>query len=249
MRRLPTFFAASLMALAAPAFGAVIEWDAGGDGVSTFAEVNWVVTDNTGQPTWTVGSDPPAGTVDKGVDVPAHMIVGGTATAGGGGATGHTDLSDGLSLTVKDTATFRLANGNGIRGVTGGAADLLLLQDSSETRAQFLQSLSVFMSGASTLILNGGGDPINNSTIDLADNWTGSIIMNDETVADWTDPASSNSDAHITKISVGGTPAVIGTHVDIVSDGGSGSILTVIPEPASLTLIGLGGLLLVRRKR
>ena len=77
------------------AYGDLV-WDAGGDGVSTFQEANWLDT--------VTGADPPAGTVNPGVDVSMNVVAGLGATVGGGGATGNFDLGDGFSITLNDDA-------------------------------------------------------------------------------------------------------------------------------------------------
>ncbi|MEN1682157.1 MAG: hypothetical protein AAGJ46_21475 [Planctomycetota bacterium] len=234
---------------------ATISWDAGGDGVSTFQEANWVVDDNTGQPTWVVGENPPANSVNGNTAVQADAIVGGSATAGGGGASANYRMATDQSLTVQDDATFRMANGIGIAAGTGATGVELFIDDNGAVISQFLAGVSVEMSGASTLTLNGGGDPINESFIDLDADWTGSIIMNNETPADWTDPLSSNpgQPPHIDDITVAGIPAQVGINVLIVSDGGTGSILTrgpLIPEPTALGLVSvLAALGAVRQRR
>jgi hypothetical protein len=220
---------------------ATIEWTGGGDGVSTFQEANWVVTDNTGQPGWTLGASPPAGAVNPNTNIETNAIVAGSGTAGGTGASGIYRMIDGVSLTVRDDATFRMAASIGIQNDLATDRSGLIIEGNGLVAAQFLLRLDVVLRDNGQLILFGGGDPLNATTIDLDLAWTGSIVMDNETVADWTDPASSITDAHITKVTVGGAPAVIGGNVQIVSDGGTGSILTlnVVPEPSTLALAGL----------
>lgn len=230
--------------LAGAATGAALEWDAGGDGVSTFQEANWNVIDNSGQPGWTVALDPPAGAVDGGTAISAHLIVGGAATAGGGGAGAEVILDDGFSLTVRDGATFRMriaTDPEGMRGTGGGLTETLIIEDNALVVSQFLVTLAVSMSDASELVLNGGGNPINDTTIFLASDWTGSITFNDEDVA-------AVTAEHLSKITVNGAAATLGVNVNLVSDGDVGSVLTVIPEPGSMALLGLGGLLVARRR-
>ena len=238
--------------LGSSTFAASITWDAGGDGASTFQEANWVVTDETGTPALSglLGSNPPAGFVDGAVDVLADAIVGGTATAGGGaGAGNHFDLGDGFDLTVEDDATFRMQLGSfgggprGIRGVAGGAVENLIIEDTADVFSQFLLNISASMSGSSNLTLGGGGaGTLNNSTMALAADWTGSIT--------WPNYAGVSGNASfLSQFTVGGSPAVEGTNVLVVSDGGSGSILTVIPEPASIVLMMTGLACCVVRRR
>ncbi|MEM9347989.1 MAG: PEP-CTERM sorting domain-containing protein [Planctomycetota bacterium] len=228
------------MGLAFTASGATLTWDAGGDGVSTFQEANWTAID--GAP----GTDPPADTVNPESPISLDLFVGGSATAGGTGAGGNFVLADGFSLTVQDNATFRLAltfqGGKGISNPAGGANGILNLLGSSETSGHFLELLDVSMSDAADLELNSGVDPLNNTTIDLAADWTGEIRLLNELVADTTSE-------HLSKITVGGDAAQVGVNVLIVSDGNTGSVLTVIPEPGSLALLGLGALCVLRRRR
>ncbi len=230
---------------------AQIAWDGGGDGGSTYQEANWVVTDDAGSATLNglVGSDPPADFVNGATAIEADVVVGGSAAAGGGsGAGNHFDLGDGFSLTVSDDATFRMQlwsapnnNPKGIRGVAAGDTESLIIQDNAAVFAQFLLNLTASMTDASTLTLGGGGvNSLNDATLDLAADWTGSVTWTNFNVA-----GSSIFD----KITVGGGAAVEGINVLVVSDGGSGSILTVIPEPASLALVALGGLMVLTNRR
>lgn len=230
-----------------PALGATLTYDDDNANGFVFQEANWVVTDNTGQPTWTIGADPPANTVNAQVPIQADAIIGGSVNIGGGdGVAAHFDMGDGQTLTIKDNVVFTMnltaATPGGIRGVSGGATENFIIADNAVVTAQFIVHFSVSMTGASQLILNGGGIPINFSTVDLAPDWTGNITFNAETVADATSE-------HLGKITVGGQAAVLGNNVQIVSDGGAGSILTVVPEPGSIALLGLGGLVLATRRR
>lgn len=230
--------------LTVPASSGLITWDAGGDGVSTYQEANWTAVDGA------AGTDPAAGTVDGNAESSGGLIhdflVGGSGTAGGGGGAGpNFDLTDTTTLTVQDNATFRMNNSSGVRG--GTPFDSLTRanivgEDSGTVITQFLVEIDVSLSDNADLELKGGGNPLNASTVDLASDWTGEIRFNNETVA-------AATTEHLSKITVSGSAAVIGANVNLVSDGGSGSVLTVIPEPGSLALLALGGLAIGARRR
>ena len=219
----------------------IITWDAGGDGVSTYQEANWVVTDDTGSAALAglVGMDPPAGFVDGAVDVEANAIVGGVGTAGGpAGAGGHFDLGSGFSLTVQDDATFRVrindsGNNRGIRGVSGGLDESLFIQDNAEVTTQFINNLVASISGAATLTFGGTGTGTfaGSSTLDLATDWTGDIT--------WLNFAGVSGSNIIGKITVDGAPAIEGDNILVTSDG-TQSVLrlnTGLPDPTLLSLV------------
>ena len=236
-------FAALLAAiLAAPltAQAGTIEWDAGGDGLSTFQEANWVITDETGVPSFAglLGMDPPAGTVDGATPVPADAIVAGSATAGGAGASNHYDLADGTSLTVRDDATFRmsLGGGRGVRGETDGRGSVVL-EGNSLLATQFMLRIDLSLFDNSEIIFNGGGNPINTSSVTLSRDWTGMITFNAETPDDVIIE-------HLGKMTFAdGGPLVVGVNTSIVSDGAVGAVLTVtIPEPSTIAMCGLAAL-------
>lgn len=239
------------VSLGSTSFAGTISWDGGGDGASTFQEANWVVTDDTGSAALSglVGSDPPANFVNGATDVEADAIVGGTATAGGGaGAGNHYDLGDGFGLTVQDDAIFRMQLGSfgggprGIRGVSGGSTETVTIEDNAAVFSQFFLNLSASIADAATLTFGGGGvGTLNNSTLELASDWTGTVTWNNFNIAGST---------IFSNITVGGAPAVEGGNVLVLSNGGSGSILKLIPEPAtaSLALLSVCGLLLTRRE-
>ena len=255
MKKATSLMVSALMTGALSATGpatqaAQITWDGGGDGQSTFQEENWVVTDDTGSATLNglVGSNPPADFINGATPVQADVVVGGSGAAGGAiGAGNHFDLGDGFSLTISDNASFRMqlesfGNGpRGIRGVIDGATESLIIQDSAAVFSQFLLNLTASMTDAATLTLGGGGvNSLNNTTLDLAADWTGSVT--------WTN-FNVTGTSIFDKITVGGAPAIEGLNVLVVSNGSSGSVLTVIPEPASLVLLGLGGLTIMAGRR
>ena len=234
-------------AMASTATSATITWDNGGDGVSTFQEANWVVTDDTGSAALAglVGSDPPAGFLTASVDIEADFIIGGAATAGGANGSPNVDLGEGFSGLVQDDATLHARIGfspfGGIRGVAGGAPETLTIQDNATLIARFLLDIQASFSGSSTITLGGGGvGTVNNSTVELASDWTGSIT--------WPNFAGVSGSTIIDNITVGGAPAVEGVNVFVTSDG-TQSVLTLVPEPSSFALLAFCAIAASRRTR
>ena len=220
--------------------------------LTSHAALTWIGTNNTffQEANWidNVGATPAGGTINGDTDISAStggMIIfdssgGGTSSTGVGGDIRLGDgndlqIGDGLSLVT--TATNGISNQKVLGGTTANASML----GASSANFQFTVGMDWSLGEVSSLTLRGGTNPLNNSTINLLD--AGSTIhFTDETVAAFTTE-------HLSKISVNGVAAVIGTNINVVSDGGSGSIVTVVPEPSSAALIGLGGLALILRRR
>ena len=117
--------------------------------------------------------------------------------------------------------------------------------NSSLSTTFLARELDAIIDGTSSLTLRGAGNPVNGSTVDLS---VGGIVnFADETVEAFTTE-------HLSKFTVNGSAAVIGTNLSVVSDGGVGSVVTaitaVVPEPASVGILtGIAGVLFSRRRR
>lgn len=229
----PAALLAASVLLTPVAYAATITWDGGGDGVSTFQEANWQVTDDSGNPALAglVGMDPPGGFVDPSTDVGANVVISGSATAGGSAGGPHFDLGDGFSMVVQDDATYRGrffgTPPGGIRGVAGGATETLAVSDTADVIAQFLLDIEATFSGSSTMTFGGGGTGTfaGSTTVDLASDWTGSF--------EWVNFGGVSGSSIIGKITVGGAPAIEGVNVLVTSNGSGGAVLTRVPEPAT----------------
>lgn len=222
----------------------------GGDGESIYQEANWDADGDPSAPYTT----PPAGTVDPNNAINDALIVTGGTPGGSGGGGANLWLGDTGSLTVSG-GTFRMSQGGaaGIHadGTVGGARSTIDLSGTSSLFAQFLADQTVTIIDGALLTLYGGGNPVNNSVIDYSTNWGGSVSFLNET------PGAVTSE-HLGKFTVGGAAAIVGTdptvaepgdNMLIVSDGGAGSVLTVIPEPSTTILGALAMLFGLRRRR
>ena len=54
---------------------------------------------------------------------------------------------------------------------------------------------------------------------------------------------------HLANFTVNGAPAVVGSNINIYTNGSGLTTVQVIPEPSSLALLGLGGIALILRRR
>ena len=149
------------------------------------------------------------------------------------------------SFTI-DGGTFQTTGSNGIDEDSpinvSGVGSLL--------NAQFINDGTVALGPDGTISLRGGANPLpGGTTIDFTSN-TATLNFLAENVDEFIDE-------HLDSITVNGAPAVVDVNLSVVSDGGSGSIVTAIiatptaPEPSSLLLavMGLVGLAATQRRR
>lgn len=196
-----------------------------------------------------------------------------TGTASGG-ALSNVSLPDHYSITdsaaaITDTQALKFNNGTfamtaGSLTLTGGTAGLGVLSDAvvdtlgqvaldgtAEVKAQFIAEVSLSLGGSASLELNGGGTPVNQSTIDFTSLSAG-LFFNAET-------PDAFIVEHIGSIMLFGAAPVWGSDPKVIESGdtmvvqayngaaGSQVIALAIPEPATLVVF-LGGLLLVARR-
>ncbi|MCB1095608.1 MAG: PEP-CTERM sorting domain-containing protein [Verrucomicrobiae bacterium] len=153
-------------------------------------------------------------------------------------------LADAKMLTL-DGGSLVAAGNDGVGGAPGtvNGPAIAILGGGSFNPFFIVNGVSLTIDGASSATMNGGGNPINLSTVDLAPGAT--FTFGGET------PEAFTAE-HLSKFSVNGAPAVIDGNIKLVSDGAIGSIVTAVavPEPSSAVLLTLAGLgVLIRRRR
>lgn len=259
-----------------PASGALV-WTGAGDGISLFQEANFldnngaVPAANTINPNAAVtaatgglieitsGNGAPSNfggsfQVGTGNDLTVSgKTLGGTGGIVGGGAgsalvlgTGATVRGSGFNSwqDISISGAALLTSGSGGISLITTAPSALSLTNGGSIDVQFIvNSWTLSVDGTSTVNFRGGGNPINGGTVDLA--LGGSATFSNETEAAFTTE-------HLSKFTVDGAPAVIGSNISVVSNGANGSIVTAIaavPEPSSALLGAIALLAFARRKR
>jgi len=229
-------------------------WDVGPGGLAVAGAVNMGTTAGTllvvqgaGTATFSGGLTGAAGLSKDGA---------GTVTLSGTGVnyTGATRVFAG-TLTLADTTNFasELTNMANLEfAVTGGTWSLSKTLHSTGT---------VTKSGAGTLIIGGVQDYGLGAVFDVTG---GTLVLNSDagtSMLATLDLVVTNaevdfgSDQHLDtlEIGAGGKVVLTGAHVVVVNnlifDGMSFGALTLMPEPATLALVALGGLVALRRRR
>ena len=151
-------------------------------------------------------------------------------------------LADGKTLTL-DGGTLDIAGNDGVGGAPGtsdGPA-VMVLGGGAFNPFFVVNDVKVSLDGTSTARFNGGGNPVNISTVDLA---PGAVFtFNGETPEAFTNE-------HLGKFTVNGAAAVVGDNITLVTNGAAGSIVTAIPEPSSALFVLLAGIgVLIGRRR
>jgi hypothetical protein len=191
-----------------------LTWNGAGDGTSFGDTANW---DGT----------PAGGSIDMNALVDDFVIDDPSACIGCPGGV--------AQISWADTAVGSLTmSGGEIGGATGIRYTTLNLSGGTMTR-QFLLEVTATVSGEATLKLNGGGNPLNLSTIALESVGATVHFLNETTEAVISE--------HLGKFSFFGMPAIEGITYELVSDGASGALLTALEGeymPATMTWTGSG---------
>jgi hypothetical protein len=152
-------------------------------------------------------------------------------------------IGNGFAMTLDNSTLGLVAGGNdGTGGQPGSAGVNINLTNGSQFNPFFIvNAVSLDIDSTSSATFGGGGNPVNISTINLT--FGSTLAFRAET------PAAFTAE-HLGKITVNGAPAVDGVNIQIAPfNGGSGSVITAIPEPSSAVLLGFAGLALVLRRR
>ena len=189
-------------------------WTGGGDGTSFGDAANW-----DGEPT--------GGSLDVNALADDFVIGDPSACIGCPGGVSQLSWADPNvgSLTI---------HGGSLGGATGLRYTTLIM-DGGEMTRQFLLEVNVTLAGDGQLILNGGGNPVNLSTISFESS-DASVHFLNETTAEVTAE-------HLGSCSFFGLPAIEGVTYTLESDGGNGSFLSAVEgkyEPAVLEWTGDG---------
>jgi len=183
---------------------------------------------------------------------------GSTVTINSGG-TLNTNSVSGMNSFVLDDGTIDLRGSAGITMM--GTNATMSLGNGSSVASQFLSggtnTLAVTLDGGSVLILRGAGNPLNGTTVDVLD--TDSTIQFLAEVFDAGNGTGGFVNEHLGKVTLGGQALVFGSDPFAVEAGdnalataiqaGNGVEISFVPEPGSIALLSLGGLLLGRRRR
>lgn len=163
---------------------------------------------------------------------------------------------------INNTTNFNSNGDNGAFNLSGNSM-LIFANASSDVIANSTNS-SINLSDAATIVVPNNFDLRLSGTgasFTITSDWTGSLIAGTTaTETDWINELVYGAEANGTIpgtaptnfVSVGGvqvTEENFSSIFKVTSDGGTGSSLTLVPEPSSAALLGLGGLALILRRR
>jgi hypothetical protein len=208
---------ASTALIGSLALGATAEtltWNGAGDGASFGQAANW-----SGTPT--------GGAIDINALVDDFVIDDPAAVVGGSGGVAQLSWVAGSGSLTMSAGTMT--------GATGLRYTSLDFSGGVMTR-QFFLDVTAVVSGSAELRLNGGGNPVSNSTVDLQGT-DASVVFLNETPADFLAE-------HLTKFTFDGFPPIEGVTFSVESDGAAGYIVRSLGgdiTPQDLTWNGTGG--------
>lgn len=156
----------------------------------------------------TAGTQSPAnGSINPGSAITEDLIVSGSSISGIGSAP---DLN-GSSLQLLNNASVATSNGIGIGNLTSNYSPVSL--ENSSMHVMFLAKINLQITGTSTLTLDGGGNPVNTSSINFVSPTSGTIQFTGETIY-------NVRSEHLSKITLDGQSVTEGVDVEIVDIGG-----------------------------
>jgi hypothetical protein len=207
----PTLLVALLGALA-PTLQADIVWT-GAVSNDIFDEANWDFSGST------------VTVVDPNVSINDNVLIANTVQPveiPNLGGQIRFQIGDGFTLTLDNGVIVELGN-DGVGGASGTTnGPKFVVTNHSKVSSYFITNRTdLSIESGCKATLGGGATPINGSTVDLT---SGALLaFTNETIADYVAE-------HLHKTTVDGAPAVVDGNIQVVSDGGTGCIVTVIPQ-------------------
>lgn len=197
---------------------ATYEWTGGGDGSSLFQEANWSLAGGSGN----------IPQIDPNVPVVHDLRIASGTPGGANGFSPHLLLGGRTLTLIGGTTRGASSNQAGIHsdGTAGGSRATLTFSGGALLVA-FLTDIAGSLSNNATLTLY-GANPLDNSTIDLAPGWSGSITFTAKS-------AASVRSELLAKITLNGQAVTENNHVTLTATSSNASTLTLIP-PAIPTL-------------
>jgi len=216
---------------------AALYFDGGAGNNDFFAEANWADS--------VTGADPAADTVNSanpGSFKIAHdLVVGGSFNVG---SSNNIRLDNGLTLTVQENATLSSL----VYSANNGETINIVLTDNADFTATQNIARTIFdVSGNADLFFTGPDPEFTTDSLNLASDWTGSITVTQTN----RDIVGLSGNGLFNTLTIDGAAA---TSADVIRQDNfeSGSLVsstfTLVPEPSSVALLGLGGLALAFRR-
>lgn len=223
--------AVSIVAFASVA-SAEISW-VGGTSDDVFDESNWDLSSSS------------VTVIDPNVSIADNVLIGvgpftNNAVIPDLGGQVRLQLDDGFTLRVEGQIDY--AGNDGVGGAPGSTngPTVEVVNGGAFNPFFVVNDVKVNIDSLSTATFGGGGNPINVSTLHLDPGATVTFLA--ET------PDQYRAE-HLSKTFVLGTAGVEGVNLTIEAFGNAGSLVTAVPEPATVGLAGLAGMLLLMSRR
>ena len=216
----------------------VVTWTGTGGDTDVFNDANWDFGSSS------------LSAIDANTEVLDDLVISNaTVTSASGAGFGALLIGDGFSLTLTNSDYSSAGNTDGISGVASGAQSTINLINSSMNLQFASIGVDFNVDGTSSLQFRGGGDPINSQVDTTALNLSVGAELTLTTRAEFDEQVTDTGAAGT--ITANGTEVTVGNMDTLFSFTGGGPVTgTVVPEPSSMALLGIGGmaLLLSRRK-